>query len=78
MSVLGDTMWNIYDEFVTVHKEVVCFNGLQKWRKEFVQTLKNIRATITHVKEWIMGYKGAPIDLEQKMKPEVELEKAKV
>lgn len=78
VSTLGDTMWKLYDGFVTMHKAIVCVHGLQQQSKEFVQTLKNIHATIAHVQEWIMQYKGALLDLVKKMKPHAELEKAKV
>lgn len=66
---LGDTIWNLYDGFVTTHKEFVCLHGLQQQSKEFSQNLKKIHASITHVQELTMRYKGAPLDLENKMKP---------
>lgn len=49
---------NIYDGFVAMNKEFVCVHDLQEWSKEFVQTLKNIHDSITHVQEWIMQHKG--------------------
>ena len=49
VSTLGDTMQKLYDRFLTVHKAVVHVHGLQQQSKEFVQTLKNIHDTITHV-----------------------------
>ena len=71
-------MQNLYDGFITVHKEVVHVHGLQQQSNKFVQTLKKMHAAITHVQEWTMRYKGAPLDLEKKTKPQEELEKAKV
>jgi len=53
-------------------------HGLQQRSKEFVQTLKNMHAAIAHVQQWTMQYKGAPLHLAKKMKPQAELEKAKV
>ena len=59
VSTLEGTMRKLYDGVATVHKAVVCVHGLQQRSKEFVQTLKNIHASITHVQEWTMRYKGA-------------------
>ena len=78
VSTLGETMRKLYDGFITIHKAVVHFHGLQQQRKEFVKTLKNIQASIAYVQEWTMRYKGEPLDLVKKMKPHVDLEKAKV
>lgn len=61
-----------------MHKEIVCVHGLQQWSKEFVQTLKNIHASITHVHECAMWYKGTPLHLAKNMKRQEELEKTKV
>lgn len=69
VSTLESTMRKLYDGFVTMHKSVVCIHGLQQWSKEFVQTLKNTHASITHVQEWTMRYKGALLELVNKMKP---------
>lgn len=49
VSTLGETMWKFYDGFVTMHKVVVRFHGLQQHSKEFFKTLKNIHASITYV-----------------------------
>lgn len=54
VSTLGDTLWKLYDGFFTVHKEVFHLHCLHQWSKEFVQTLKNIHASIAHVQEWTM------------------------
>lgn len=43
VTTLEETMWKLYDGFVTVHKEVICVYGLQQWSEDFVQTLKNIK-----------------------------------
>lgn len=42
VSTFGETMWNLHEEFVTVHKAVVHLNGLQQQSKDFVKTLKNV------------------------------------
>ncbi len=78
VSKLETTMRKLYDELFTMHKEVFRVHVLQQRSKEFVQTLRNIHATITHVEEWKMQYKGAPLHLPKMMKPQIELEKAKV
>lgn len=78
VSTLEETMQKPYDWFVTVHKEVVHFHGLQHKRKEFVKILKNIQDVIAYVQEWTMRYKGAPLDLVKEMKPRVEMENVKV
>lgn len=54
VSTLGETMQNLYDVFVTIHKAVVHLHGLQQKRKEFVKALKNIQDSITYVQEWKM------------------------
>jgi len=69
VSTLGDTMQTLYDRFVNVHKELLRVHGLQQQSKEFIQTLKNIHAVIAYVQESKILYKGAPLDLEKKMKP---------
>lgn len=69
VSTLEDTKQNIYDIFVTVHKEVVCVHGVQQWSKVCLQTLKNIDAAIAHVEERKIRYKETPLDLAKKMKP---------
>ena len=75
VSTLGETMWKIYDRFVTIHKAIIHLHGLQRQSKEFVKTLKNIQVVITYVQEWTMWYKWAPLDLEKMMKPQVDPEK---
>lgn len=30
VSALGETMWKLYDSFVTMHEVVVCLHGLQQ------------------------------------------------
>jgi len=42
VSTLGETMQNLYEEFVRIHKEVVHLHGLHQKRKYFVKTLKNM------------------------------------
>ena len=71
-------MWKLYEGFFTIHKAVVCLHVLQQQRKEFVKRLKNIQVSISYVQESTMRYKGAPLELVKKMKPHVEMERAKV
>ena len=71
-------MRKLYDGFFTVHKEVFHLHGLHQWRKEFVKTIKNIHVAITYVHEWTIWFKGAMLELLKKMKPQEDLEKAKV
>lgn len=77
VSTLETTMRNRYDRFITVHKEFFHVHGLQQQRKEFVQNLRNIHATIAHVQECKMWYKGALLHLPNILKPQAELEKGR-
>ena len=71
-------MKKLYDRIFTMHKVVVHVHGLQQQSKKFVQTLRCIHATIAHVQEWTMWYKGAPLWFPNMMNLEVELDKANV
>ncbi len=57
VSTLEGTMCKLYDIIVIVYKEVVYVHVLQQWGREFVQTLKKMHVSITHVQEWKMRYK---------------------
>ena len=71
-------MQKLYDGFITVHKLVVHLYGFQQRSKRVVWTLKEIHAAITHVQEWTMRYKGALLYLPKMMKPQAELDKARI
>lgn len=60
VSTLEESMQKLYDGFFIMHKGIVYVHGLHQWSKEFVQTLNNIHAAITHVQEWETWYKGGP------------------
>ena len=49
VSTLGEIMPNLYEEFLTIHKSIVCLHELQKQNKDFVKTLKNVKFTITYL-----------------------------
>lgn len=59
-SILGElsthveTMLNIYEEIVTMHKEIVHLHGLQQHCKYTVKTLRNVQATIAIMHEFLM------------------------
>ena len=42
VSTLGETMQDLHEELITVHKAVVHVLGLQQQCKDFVKTLKNV------------------------------------
>lgn len=69
VSLLGETMWMLYEGFSSVHKEVFHFHGLQQERKDFIKTLENMQVSISYVQEGTMWYKGASLNLVKKMKP---------
>lgn len=75
---LVETMQNLYEELVTMHKGVVHLHGLQQQWKDFFKTLRNVKTAIIIMHEWMMWYKGASLDLGKKMKPQVELKKERV
>ena len=68
VSTLGDTMRDLYEEFVNVHKKFVRSHELQWHIRECVKILKNIQASIIVVHEWTMRYKATPLTLVKKMK----------
>ena len=76
VSTLGETMRDLYEELITIHKAVVHLHDLQQHSRDFVKS--NVQAAIVVVHEWTMRYKGAPLDFGKKMKPQAELEKARV
>ena len=78
VSTLKATMQKLYDKFLIVHKVVVHQYGFQWWRRNIVQTLEDIHAAIAQVQEWTMRYKGALLHLPKMMKPQLELDKAKI
>ena len=78
VSTLGETMQDIYEELVTVHKEVVRMLGLQQHCKDIFKTLINVQAAIVAIHEWTMRYKGAPLELGKNMKPHAKMEKARM
>lgn len=51
---LGETIWNLYKELVTMLKEVVHFHGLQQKCKYFSKTLRNAKFVTTVMHEWSM------------------------
>lgn len=69
VSTLEATMWKLYEGFPTVYKVDVHLYSFQQWSNKIVQSLKDIDATITHVQEWTMRYKGASPFLHNMMKP---------
>lgn len=68
VSTLGETMLNLYEELVSMHREFFHAHGLQKQCKYFFKVLMNMQVSITSVHEWSMRYKGALLDLGKKMK----------
>lgn len=71
-------MQNIYEETFTMHKAFVHLHGLQQQCKDFVKTLRNVKTAMVVMHERIIRYKWTPLDLGKKIKPEEELENAKV
>ena len=61
-----------------MHKVVVHLYGFQQQCMNIFQTLKDIHATIMHVQEWTMRYKGTSLYLHNIMKPQAELDKAEI
>lgn len=51
---LGETMQNLHEDLVTVHKAIVCLHGLQQQSKDFVKTLRNVQDVITYMQEQTM------------------------
>ena len=78
VSTLGDIMRDLYEELVTVHKEIICLHDLQRQSREFVKILRNVQVSIDVMHDWTMRYKGEPLTLVKKMKSQKELEKARV
>lgn len=52
VSTLGDTMKNLYEELVTVHKEVVHLHCLQQKCKYQIKTLNIVQTSISIMHEW--------------------------
>lgn len=75
---LGETMRHLYEEHVTMHKVVLHMHGLKKQCKYFVRTLRSVQASIVVMHHQIMRYKGSPLNLGRKIKPQEELEKLRV
>jgi len=69
VSKLGETMWSLYEDVVTMHKEVVLLHDMQQKCKDIVKALKSVHTTITVVCEHSMQYKGAPAELAKKIRP---------
>ncbi len=51
---LGQTMWNLYEELLTMHMVAVHLHGLQQKCKDLFKTLRNVQASIVVVHEWSM------------------------
>ena len=47
VSTLGETMQDLYEELITIHKAVVHLHGLQQQSRYFAKTLKNVKVTIS-------------------------------
>lgn len=69
-------MQDLYEELITIHKAIIHFHGLQQQIRDFFKW--NVQATIFIVQEWTMRHKGELLSFLEKMKPQVELEKARV
>lgn len=78
VSTLETTMQKLYDRFFTMHNVFVHVQGLQQWRKNLVQTLREIHVSIVHVQDWKMRYKGALLYFPKMTKPQAKLDKANV
>ena len=78
ISTLENTMQMLYNKFFPVHKAIVHLYDFQQQYAKTTKTLKDIHATITHVQEWKMRYKGALLYLHKMMKPQTELGKAQI
>lgn len=65
-STLGDIIENLYEEHVTMHKDIVHMHGLQQKCKDIVKMLRNVKSTIVFMHEWSIQYKMAPLQLGKK------------
>lgn len=78
VSTLGEKMWSLYEELIAMNNIVVDLHGLKQKHKYYVKNLKVVQSTIVSLHEWSMQYKGVLLELGNKSRKEVELEKPKV
>lgn len=78
VSTLEATMRKIYEGFVIVHKANVHLYSFEGQSRNIFQTLRDIHATISHVKEQKMNYKGASLHFPKMMKLQAQLDKEKI
>jgi len=54
VSTIGETMRDLYEELITIHKAVVHLHGLQQQSRYFAKALKNVQVSIAAMQEWTM------------------------
>lgn len=75
---MGETMRSLYEELVTVHKEVFHLQDMQQKCKDNSKALKVVHTSIVFVHEWSMQYKESLPELAKKTMQHAELEKAQM
>jgi len=68
VSTLGETMWGLCGELVTMHKVVVHLHGMQHKCKDSAKVLNAFHTTITAMHKLLMEYKGELLELLKKIK----------
>lgn len=65
LSRLGDTMWDLYEELITIHA-VVHLDGLQQQKEIFVKTLKMYKLPLLPCRDGQCDTKGNHLNCQRK------------